>query len=595
MAPTRALPRGSLETQGTAPYDFVVIGSGFGGSVSAFRLAEKGYRVAVLEAGRRYRPPDFPRTSWNLRRFLWVPALRCFGILRMTLLRDSLVLSGAGVGGGSLVYAATLLEPPDAFYDDPHWSDMPNWRAALAPHFATARRMLGVATNPRETPSDRVVLACADELGVADSYRLQDVGIHFGEPGVRGADPYFGGQGPEREGCRFCGGCIVGCRHGAKNSLDLNYLHLAESLGVDVFPETKAISIRETPGGGHAVETRSTTALLPRRGRTFHAARVVVAAGVLGTLDLLFRCRVDETLPRISHRLGRAVRTNSESIVGATARGGAEDYSQGIAISSSVHLDEDTHVEPVRYPGGSDAMALLATLLTEGRSRGARLRRWARQILARPGDFARTLWPFGWARRTIVLLAMQTADNRFRIVRRRRRLRPWSWRLDSVPDSEGAPVPSYIPGAHDFARRVARRIGGFPVSSIHEVLLNVPVTAHLLGGCVIGPDPSRGVVDARLRLHGHPDILVVDGSVVPANPGVNPSLTITALAEHAMAHVPPKSTTAAAQAQATTRRRASPEIDPRRAPAGVRTAEGSARAPSTTTDRGTADSPGSSR
>lgn len=523
-----------------APYDFIVVGSGFGGSVSALRLAEKGYSVAVLEAGRRYAPTDFPRTNWNLPRSFWSPSFGCFGILRMTLLRDALVLSGTGLGGGSLVYAATLLEPPDGFYDDPQWSGMADWRAELAPHFASARRMLGVDRNPRMTPADRVLRACAEELGVAGSFRMQDVGIYFGEPGERVTDPYFGGLGPEREGCRFCGGCMVGCRHGAKNSLDLNYLHLAEARGVDVFVETKAVLVREVQGRGYVVKTRRVGAPAPGRKRTFEGRSVVVAAGVLGTLELLLRCRDQGSLPNISRRLGLGVRTNSEAIVGATARrSDGEDYSEGIAISSSVHLDGQTHVEPVRYPRGSDAMALLATLLIEGDSRGARLRRWVGQAVSHPLDFLRSLWPFGWAKRTVILLAMQTREGRFTLVRRRR-VWPWPPALDSVSNGEGHAVRSYIPAVHDLARRVAHRIDGFPISSLHEVFLNVPVTAHILGGCTIGPDPDRGVVDAHLHLYGHPGIRVVDGSVVPANPGVNPSLTITALAEHAMAHVPPK-------------------------------------------------------
>ncbi|MBM4372191.1 MAG: GMC family oxidoreductase [Deltaproteobacteria bacterium] len=519
--------------------DVLVIGSGFGGSVAALRLAEKGYSVSVLEAGRRYRPEDFPNTNWSLRRYLWAPRLRCFGILRITALSDVLVLSGAGVGGGSLGYANTLLVPPEPFFRDPQWAGMADWRTVLEPHYAEARRMLGAARNERVTPADRVLREVAEAAGCAETFRMQDVGVFFGEPEVTVPDPYFGGQGPPRQGCRHCGGCMVGCRHGAKNTLDRNYLHLAEALGVEILPETTATLLREIPEGW-AVDTFRTTSWLRRGRRTFEARQVVLAAGVLGTLPLLLRCREAGTLPRLSPMLGARVRTNSETLTGATARRGDVDYSEGVAITSSIYPDAVTHVEPVRYPAGSDVMSFLTTPLTDAGGRIPRPLRWLGNILRHPVDFLRVLWPFGWARRSVILLVMQTLDNSIRVFRRRRWWWPFRRSLVSEPEQRRARVPVTVAQAQPLTRLLAERMGGVAQSAINEVLLNTGITAHILGGCAIGPDPARGVVDGQGRVYGHEGLFVVDGSAVPANLGVNPSLTITALAEHAMSHVPPK-------------------------------------------------------
>ena len=520
-------------------HDFLIIGSGFGGSVSALRLAEKGYTVAVLEAGVRYRAEDFPRTNWNLFKFLWAPALRCFGIQRITLLSDVLILSGTGVGGGSLVYANTLLTPPAPFYQDPQWAGMDDWEARLAPHYATAKRMLGAVRNEKMTPADRVLKEVADAAGCGHTFRMQDVGVFFGEPEVTVPDPYFDGRGPDRTGCRHCGGCMVGCRHDAKNTLDKNYLHLAEGLGVEIFPETTATLVRPTTDG-YAVETRRTTAWLPGGRRIFEARRVIFSGGVLGTLPLLFRCREAGTLPHLSPMLGARVRTNSETLTGATARRGDVDYSEGVAITSSIYPDEVTHVEPVRYPAGSDVMNLLTTPLTDPAPRIRRVFKWMGNLLRHPLDSLRVLWPFGWAKRTVILLVMQTLDNSIRVFQRRRWWWPFTKSLVSEPEQARARVPVTVPQAQPITRLLAEKMNGIPQSAINEVLLNTGITAHILGGCVIGPDPSQGVVDGQGRVFGYEGLYVADGSIIPANLGVNPSLTITALTEHLMDRIPPK-------------------------------------------------------
>jgi len=495
--------------------------------------------VAVLEEGRRYRPGDFPQSNWNVRKYLWLPALRCFGILRVTPLANVMVLHGAGLGGGSLGYANVLLEPPDAFYDDPQWAEMDDWREVLAPHFRSAKRMLGVATLEEATPADELLRRVAEDSGRGHTFRLQDVGVFLGEPDVTVPDPYFDGRGPERTGCNFCGGCMVGCRYGAKNTLDRNYLYLAERLGATLFPETRVELLRRCDGGGYLLETRSSTSLLPRR-RSFMARQVVLAAGALGTVNLLLRCREKGTLNGLPPALGARVRTNSEALCGASARNDDVDYSRGLAITSSMHPDEDTHVEPVRYPAGSDLMSFLATLFVD--EPDARLRRlkWLREVLRRPIVFLRSCWPFGWARRSVILLVMQTVDNSMRLRRRRRWWWPFGKALASTDERQRARVPVRLPQAQAVTKALAEKMDGIPQSAVSEVLLNAGMTAHVLGGCPIGPDPRHGVIDGQGRVYGHSGLYVVDGSTIPANPGVNPSLTITALAEHAMSHVPRK-------------------------------------------------------
>ncbi len=525
--------------------DFLIIGSGFGGSVSALRLAQKGYRVIVVERGRRWQAEDFPKTNWNLRKSVWAPRLGCHGPLRLSLLDDVLVLSAAGVGGGSLVYANTLLTPPEPFFRDPQWASLADWQSELAPHYATARKMLGAVPNPVAGRADDVLRRVAEDMGMGDRVQVADVGVYFGEAGQTVPDPYFGGEGPDRTGCTQCGACMTGCKHGAKNTLDRNYLYLAERLGVSVVAEREAVALRCIGGPdqrgkqGWEVVTRSSHNLSRwfRSPEVLRARQVVCAAGVLGTLPLLMRSVQAGLLAHMSAALGDRLRTNSEAIVGATARDASVDYSKGVAITSGAFFDDHTHIEVVRYGERQDLLGMLATLLVDGGGRMPRALRWLGTCVRHPLRFARSLWPFGWARKSIILLAMQTLDTSLRARWRRSRVLPWRRVLGTeVPKGHQA-NPTYLPVANEVAKRVAAKIGGDPVSSLNEVVLDVPMTAHILGGCPIGPE-SVGVLDAQCRVYGYEGLRVCDGSMIPANMGVNPSLTITALTEHAMAAVP---------------------------------------------------------
>lgn len=525
-------------------FDWLVVGSGFGGSVAALRLAERGYRVGVLEAGRRVRPEDFPKSAWDVRRYFWAPKLGCRGVMRMTLFKDVFITSGAGVGGGSLVYAMTLYEPhEDAFYEDPQWRDLADWRAELAPYYAEAERMLGVTDYVGSGPADGLLRELGDELGVADTFRPTRVGTFFGEPGKTVPDPYFGGEGPSRTGCVRAGRCLLGCPHGAKNSLDLNYLWLAERRGVRVLPERTVVDVRplgaDDGSDGYAVTSERSGAWLRRDEQTLTASGVVLAAGAIGTNKLLAQAKLSGSLPRVSDRLGHLVRTNSEAVLAVTAKGAGYDFSKDtIAITSSIYPKADTHIETFTYGPGADAMSGMMTLLTPEGTRLTRPLKLIGEILRRPFDFLRTLWPFGWSRRTLMLLVMQTLDNSIRLTARPRRLRG-GVRLQTAQDPE-RPNPTFLPAANEAAERIAQKIGGIAQSSIFEALANVPTTAHILGGAPIGATAETGVVDERQRVFGYRDLVVCDGAAVPANVGVNPALTITALAERAMTFVPPK-------------------------------------------------------
>jgi cholesterol oxidase len=525
-------------------WDFIVVGSGFGGSVSALRLADKGYRVLVLEAGKRWNADDFPKTNWNLRKFLWMPKLGFHGIQRLTLLRDMLVLSGAGVGGGSLVYANTLLRPPAESFRRGNWPTGLDWAQALTPHYDTAERILGVTENPHLWEGDRRLLDFAQSIGREQTFARTRVAVLFGDrPGQDVGDPFFDGEGPARSTCNYCGGCMVGCRFGAKNTLDKNYLYFAEKLGAVVRPETlverlQPLALEADGSAGYELTVRRSTSRLRPRRETLRARAVVLSAGALGTVDLLLRARERGDLPRLSPALGHYVRTNSEVICGATARSDERDYSKGIAIASGFFAEPDTYVEVVRYPEGSDAMGLLGTVLTDGGNWLTRPLRWVGNALRHPLDFARSLWPRKWARRSTILLVMQSLDNSIRLVRERPAAWPFRKRLTSRPAPGEPPIPTYIPVANQAARFVAEATGGYPSSAINEVVLNVPTTAHLLGGASMADSPERGVIDRSNRVFGYENLWVIDGSMIPSNLGVNPSLTITALAEHAMSRIP---------------------------------------------------------
>ncbi len=525
-------------------YDFAIVGSGFGGSVSAMRLAEKGYKVGVIERGKRFRAEDFPLTNWDIRRYLWMPLLKCFGIQNMSLFRNVLILSGTGVGGGSLVYANTLLQPGDEFFNAPAWKGLADWKTELQPHYDTARRMLGVTTNPYLTDVDHKLREIAVEMNRGDTFRPSQVGVYFGEPGKTVADPYFGGEGPDRTGCLYCGACMVGCRHGAKNTLDKNYLYFAEKKGAEVLPETNVRLIRPIAGGeGYELEVERSTAWFLKNRRVIRARKVVLAAGVLGTLHLLFRCKnVFRTLPKVSDRLGDEVRTNSEALVGVTSRHVdlKKPFTDGIAISSIFHPDKDTHVEPVRYPKGADFMRILAAPMADGAHWLMRPLRMFAAMFLRPLDTMRLVSRMRWAETTVIFLVMQTLDNKMRFRLGRGFLTLFRRRLRTEAEPGAPAIPTYIPVGNQVARRFAEKIDGIPQSAVNEVLLNIPTTAHILGGCAIGAGPDRGVIDSSHQLFGYPGMYVCDGSAIPANLGVNPSLTITAMTERAMTRIAPK-------------------------------------------------------
>lgn len=536
-------------TDGAIPYDydFIVVGSGFGGSVSALRLVEKGYRVAVLEMGRRWGSETLPKSNWAIARWIWRPALGLRGFFSMRLFRHVMVLHGNAVGGGSITYANTLLVPPDSVWDEGTWAGLADWGTILPAHFDTAKRMLGVNTNRIFGWADERLRALAEAEGVAHTFYPTEVGVFFGEPGdppgTPYPDPFFDGQGPPRSSCIGCGGCMIGCRHEAKNTLDKNYLFLAAAKGAEVLAETKVVDV--TPIGalpdgaeGYEVCAVPSSRLFGAKARRLTCRGVVIAASSLGTQDLLFRLKQAGSLPNISDALGKHVRTNAESLIGVRYPGSSKDFSNGIAIGSGIQLDEKTHIQAARYPRGSDALGTLLTVMAPGAAGGTRIFSWLwtllRLLLTRPVATLRTLLPFGFARETMILLCMQNLEGELTM----RLKRPWYWPFRKTLVTEGERIQASIPAANNFASTAARETGGIAVTSIVETLFDVPTTAHCMGGAVMAATSADGVCDARNRVFGYRNMYICDGSVLSANLGVNPSLTITALTEHAMSHIP---------------------------------------------------------
>jgi cholesterol oxidase len=533
-------------------FDFIVVGSGFGGSVAAHRLTQKGYRVAVMEMGRRWTPENLPKTNWTVWRWIWRPGLALRGFFNLEPFRHVVIMHGCAVGGGSITWANTSIVPKDHVWENGTWAGLTDWQSEMPAHFLEAKRMLGICENRIYGPADHILRRAAERIGVAGTFGGTPVAVfeppEGDEPGKTYPDPYFGGDGPERASCIGCGGCMMGCRYNAKNTLDKNYLYLAEKHGARVFDETRVVDVVPLDGcadgsAGYEVRTEKSTAWIRKRPRRFTCRGIVFAASALGSMDLLFRTKQKGSLPALSDQLGNRVRTNAESLIGVRVPRSRENLSKGIAIGSGIYIDEHTHIEATRYPEGSDAMGLLATMLTGGRPGGTRIFAWLgtlfTSLLRHPFRTIRCMHPFGFARESLILLCMQTLEGYINM----RLGRPWFWPFSKMLMSYGDRIPTFIPQANEFARKVAEVAGGTAMSMVTEVLFNVPGTAHILGGCTMGASAETGFVDHRSRVFGYRNMYVCDGSVLSANLGVNPSLTITAVAERAMSFIPPASAT----------------------------------------------------
>ncbi len=530
-------------------YDYIIIGSGFGGSVCATRLTDKGYSVLVLEKGKRFKDSDFAKTNWQFWKYLWLPAIRAFGILQISILKGVMVLHGAGVGGGSLGYANVLEIPSNETFATPAWNQFVAWGEVLKPHYETARRMLGAARNPKLWTADNVLRIMAEERRMGHSFRATDVGSYFGEPGITVPDPYFGGTGPDRSGCKHCGGCMVGCRYNAKNTLPKNYLYFAEKNGAKIISEAEVVDIKPIKINiddqvtadnlpRYEVIYKKSTAILKKDRQAVSTRHVILSAGVMGTVKLLLSLRDEKkSLPNLSPRLGHYVRTNSEALLGSLARKSDINYSEGVAISSIYNYDAITRVEPVRYPDGSSLMRYLAApLIDTDVSVPMRILRFVGWALIHPLDFLKALVLPSWAHNVTIILVMQHADNRMRF--RTGRSFFTLFRRGMLAEREpGYEIHAQVTGSHELTRDFANRTNGIALGSLGENLLNLPTTAHILGGAPIGKDANKGVVDENFAVHNYPNFYIIDGSIMPANPGVNPSLTITALAEYAMSKV----------------------------------------------------------
>ena len=535
----------------THDYDYIIIGSGFGGSVSAYRLSQKGYRVLVIEQGRRWSPNTLPSTNWKVWDYLWKPFLSLKGFLSLRLFKHVMILHGNAVGGGSVTYAQTLLVPPESVWEEGNWAGLDDWASVMPGHYKTAQTMLGVVRNERPGPADDKLRQMAKASGVEDSFYYTDVGVFFGHPGdlpgTEYPDPYFGGEGPTRKSCIGCGGCMVGCRYDAKNTLDKNYLYLAEKLGAEVLAENRVIDVNplagETDGSqGYQVRAVNSFNRFKKDEKVFTAGAVIVAASSLGSLSLLFQLKEKGSLPNLSDDLGKRVRTNSESILGVRYPGTRQDLSTGVAIGSGIHIDDHTHIEAVRYPKGSNLMSSLFTVLTDGKPGALRPLAWLyallRLLISRPISGFRALIPGRFSQETVILLVMQTLDGHINM----RWTRRWFWPFAKTLSTHGERIPTFIPEANAFACKAAQATAGIGLSSLSEIAFNVPMTAHCMGGCAMSDSPANGVIDAQNRVFNYKNLYVIDSSMLSANLGVNPSLTITALAERAMSFIPEKAT-----------------------------------------------------
>jgi cholesterol oxidase len=516
-------------------YDYVIIGSGFGGSVSALRLTEKGYKVLVVEKGKKYSPEEFPETNWNLRKWLWLPSLRFFGFFKMTFFRHVGILTGVGVGGGSLVYANTLPRPAREFFNSGNWAGLADWEKELEPYYGIAEKMLGAAVNPKLYDSDNTLKELSVGLGKSHLFQPTNASVFFGEPEKIVPDPYFDGQGPEREGCSFCGGCMTGCRHNAKNSLDKNYLYLAAEMGADILPENRVVSLKpyELPDGssGYELIFRRTTSFVFAPGKKVKAGGVILAGGVLGTVRLLLDMK-RRHLTGLSDKAGCYIRTNNESLVLVDSRDYSKDFSKGIAIGSIFPPDENSHVEPVRYGSGSGFWKLLAVPLTHGRNTFIRIGKLLYHLIRHPFSWLHIYTTKDFAKQSVILLFMQHLNSTLK-------LKHGLFNLRSQISTGDAPT-AFMPESKLLAEQVSEIIKGKPFVLITEAVTGIPTTAHILGGAVIGGSASEGVIDINQKVFGYHNMYICDGSAVPANPGVNPSLTITAMAERVMDRIPNK-------------------------------------------------------
>lgn len=520
-------------------FDWLVIGSGFGGSVSALRLAEKGHRVGVMERGRRYRDDDLPKSTWQLGRFLWAPALGLNGIMRMKVFRHVFFPSQSAVGGGSTVYGGVLYRACPEFFVNAQWRELGDWHALLQPHYDTAERMLGVKTVPFDSTNQKLAREMARHFGSQDGFTRSPTGVFFGEPGKTVRDPYFGGEGPDRTGCTRCGACMVGCRTGAVNSLTKNYLWFAEKRGVRILAQREVVDVRplgaEDGSEGYTVTTQRPGAWFAKERRTHTARGVIFAGGALGTNELLVNCKLRGSLPRISDLLGEMVRTNSESVLNVRLPEDLKTWND-VTASGCVQVDQKTQIEFLTYGRHADLMGLMYTVLVGKGNRVTRPMKWLARIASQPLQWLKTLWPVGWSRHMVTLLVMQALDNGIAL-RPRKRWLGRGYRLVTEQNRD-KPNPTFIEVANQAAEWLARRTGGIAQSNVLEALADIPTTAHVLGGAVVGADVSSGVIDKQLRVFGYENLLVCDGAAIPANPGVNPALTITALAEHAMTQIP---------------------------------------------------------